>query len=183
MKTMNKLVYGIILCLSVLIVSCDGAEDEEFGTPLLYIPQATIQSGGANNNYYVDLKYSTLDDTTVVVGLYRSGLQKLEKVSVSLSVDADTLNKAISQSATNTDFALYENANLLPSDYYILPEGITLNDGVRDTWVEIKISKKQLLDIWTDPNAIYVLPVRISNPTKYTLNEKLSLVMFIFRKK
>jgi len=169
---MNRLLY--ILLAIIFITSCEKpATEEEYGTSLLYIPQAVLQSGGANNNYYVELNASASSDTNIVLGLYRSGLAPVEAVSVNVSVDSDSLNEAISS-------GLISNAVLLDPAYYQLPATLSLNAGNRSNYDYIVIHKELL---WADvqPDDMhYILPVRISNPTKYKLNEGLSLCMFVF---
>lgn len=160
------------------------AQDEEWGYSLLYIPQAVVQSGGTNNNYEVKLFASGTNDTSIVVGLYRSGLAPLESVTVDLSVDADTLASAIAYAqnpGVPASYNVYKNAKLLSSGYYTLPPSISLENGMRSNYVLLEL-KKNL--IFADPDyssKTFILPVRIKNPTKYELNPDLSLVMFIFK--
>ncbi|MCK4826593.1 DUF1735 domain-containing protein [bacterium] len=169
---MNRIFY-IVLAI-IMITSCEKpATEEEWGFSLLYIPQAVVQSGGSDNNYYVELNSSSSSDTSIVVGLYRSGLAPVEDVTVDLSVDADTLSKAITA-------GLITNAVLLDPMYYELPVTLSLEKGSRSNYDYIIIHKELL---WNDPepdNRQFILPVRISNPTLYELNEDLSLCMFVF---
>ena len=73
---------------------------------------------------------------------------------------------------------------LLPAAYYDVPGRISLNDGERESSVKLLV-KKELLA--TDPFFVegnrYILPLRITNPTRYELNSALSLTMFIFEPK
>ncbi len=163
-----------IILITFLVANCEKpAKDEEWGFSLLYIPQAVVQSGGTDNNYYVELDSTANADTTIVVGLYRSGLEPVKSVTVDLSVDADTLSEAISE-------GLIFNAVLLDPEYYQLPDKLSLSDGQRSNYDYITIHKDLL---WDDPepdDRQFILPVRISNPTRYELNEDLSLCMFVF---
>jgi hypothetical protein len=105
--------------------------------------------------------------------LYRSGLASIETVTVDVSVDADSLAEAITA-------GLISNAVLLDPSYYELPAKLSLGDGQRSNYDYIVIHKAQL---WNDPepdDRQFILPVRISNPTRYELNEDLSLCMFVF---
>ncbi len=163
-----------VISIILLITSCEeSSKEQEWGISLLYMPQAVIQSGGSNNNYYVELDSSNIADTSIVVGLYRSGLAPLESVTVDLSLDADTLAKAIAG-------GLISNAKLLDPAYYELPSSLILTSGQRNS-VDYIVIHKDLLWSDTEPDDMkFILPVRISNPTLYELNNDLSLCMFIF---
>jgi hypothetical protein len=170
--TMSKLIYVISLIL--LVTACEKpATEEEWGFSLLYIPQAILQSGGANNNYYVELNASSNPDTNIVVGLYRSGLAPVEAVRVDLSVDADALAQAISDGSIS-------NAVLLDPAYYQIPATLSLNAGKRSNFDYIVIHKDLLWNDAQPDNMQFILPLRISNPTLYELNDDLSICMFVF---
>lgn len=183
---MKKLILFAFISALLFSACKKAAKDEEFGFAKLYMPQATVQSAGLNNNYFVYIKNYKTADTTILVGLYRSGLQPLTSVNVSLSVDQDTLAKAIVQSmasGASSNLDVYKTAKLLPQAYYTMPNSIGLNDGQRESYVGLVVNKT-LLE--ADPDygvKSFILPVRISNPTKFELNPKLSLTMFIFQKK
>lgn len=183
---MKKLIL-FALVSSLLVFACKKpAKDEAFGFSLLYMPQAVLQSAGIGNNFVVTINQSNTTDTSIVVGLYRSGLEQLNAVSVDLGIDQDSLARTITlaqQPNAPANLALYQNAKLLPQSYYTLPTKLSLTDGEREAYVLLKINKA-LLE--SDPDfgvKDLILPVRISNPTSYKLNPKLSLTMFIFRKK
>jgi hypothetical protein len=78
--------FDIIIALFVVIIlsACESDKDVAWGYSKLYMPQAILQSGGINNNFVVKVNLANTTDTGVVVGLYRSGLEKLESVSVDL---------------------------------------------------------------------------------------------------
>lgn len=173
---------AILFATSCLISACSGAADEVYGEALIYMPQAVSNLTGPQNQDSV--KLSPLGgDTTILVGVYRSGLQKLSAFSVDLVVDTDTLEKAIALSASDDDYKQYANAKLLPAQYYELPAKISVKSGDRNSWTDILIKKEQLLNNWEGSSTTYILPVRIVNPTQHELNEDLSLTMFIFKKK
>ncbi|SBV97237.1 DUF1735 domain-containing protein [uncultured Dysgonomonas sp.] len=182
--TINFFKIGMIALIALLSTSCDDIDSEkEWGNALLYISQSTIQSGGTNCNYTVVVK-NIASDTTVVVGVYRSGLQELKAVEVNLSIDNDSLTQAIARSsdpAASSDFNIYKTAKLLPANYYTIPEKISIKNGNREGYADIILNRKAL---YADPFFVagnrYILPLRISNPTRYELNSKLSLTMFIF---
>lgn len=172
----------MLLSISILN-SCKADSDNEFGEALLYIPQSTVQSGGLNNNYTVGLKNSNRGDTIVVVGVYRSGLQALQAVTVDLTAALDTLDYAISRSNTDPYFSFFKSSKLLPEAYYAVPSSIGIKDGEREAWVELKINKNNLISAWDPTVEKYILPLKITNPTRYKLNNRLSTVFFVFTKK
>lgn len=183
---MKKLILFTLISSLLLFACKKPAKDEAFGFSLLYMPQAVLQSAGIGNNFVVPISHSLTADTSILVGLYRSGLEQLNAVSVDLGVDQDSLARTIilaQQSNAPSNLDVYKNAKLLPQSYYTLPSKLNLQDGQRESFVLLKINKT-LLE--SDPDfgvKNLILPVRISNPTKYALNPKLSLTMFIFRKK
>ena len=183
---MKKLIVFAFIS-SLLFFACKKpAKNETFGFSLLYMPQATLQSAGIGNNFFVTINQSNTVDTSIIVGLYRSGLEPLTAVSVNLGVDQDSLARTIilaQQPDAPASLGIYKNAKLLPQNYYTLPSKLSLNDGERESYVALKVDKTLLA---SDPDfgvKDFILPLRISNPTKYKLNAKLSLTMFIFRKK
>lgn len=175
----------LFLLLTLVFAACEEADkDIRWGYSKLYMPQAVAANGGLDNNFTVKINPDTPADTSVVVGLYRSGLEELKSVSVDLEVYPDTLAAAIAQANVPFPKAVYEiykTARLLPSEYYELPSKITLKDGMRETSVRLVIKKQKLIDDpFFMPGNRFVLPVRIANPTRYELNPALSLTMFIF---
>lgn len=174
----------LVPVLLIAAISCEEpAKDIEWGFSLLYMPQAVLQSGGTNNNYFVNIDSTENQDTLIVVGLYRSGLEPVEPVTVELSVDTDTLAYLISRASepdAPVEFEMYRNAVLLDEKYYSIPETLSLERGDRDSYDYITL-KKNLL--WTDTapgDTYFILPLRISNPTRYELNSKLSVTLFTF---
>jgi len=182
MKSIQVVIVLGLICL--LFAQCEKADkDIEWGNSLLYIPQAVLQSGGSDACFYVTLTES-INDTTIYVGLYRSGLAPIEHVKADLIVDTDTLAKVIdianSPDGGDAMYDVYRKAKLLSPEFYTIPDEIELSDGQRENSVKL-IVKKQLLMAQPDfPEYNYILPVRIVNPTRYQLNEKLSLAMLVF---
>jgi hypothetical protein len=179
--------FDLIIALFVLMFlsACESDKDVAWGYSKLYIPQAILQSGGLNNNFVVKVNLANTSDTSIVVGLYRSGLEKLESVSVDLGVNTDTLTNAIAianQTGSSSIYNIYKTASLLPATYYQLPEKIEIKNGFRESSVKLIIKRSNLNDdvFFKTVGNRYILPVYISNPTKYELNKQLSLTMFIF---
>ncbi|EGK02319.1 DUF1735 domain-containing protein [Dysgonomonas gadei] len=182
MKTVKYCILSLF-CVSLLLVSCeDNAKDEEWGISLLYMPQSVLGDGGQTANLSIGVHTSQQSDTSIVVGMYRSGLAPIEAVTANLVIASDTLASAIKLADAGDDtHKAFKNAKLLPSDYYELPDNISLSDGQRENHVFIKLNKNKLFsDSHTGP---FVLPVKLDKPTRYQLNEERSLTFFIFSKK
>ena len=64
--------------------------------------------------------------------------------------------------------------------YYELPATLSLKAGNRSNYDYIVIHKDLLWNDAEPDDMRFILPVRISNPTLYELNEDLSLCMFVF---
>lgn len=188
MKKYNKFLILFISSIVLLInVGCEEADsDKKWGNSLLYIPQAVLQSGGSNNNYVVKVDKSSTS-VNIVVGLYRSGLEKIENVAVDVVIDKDSLLTSIDMamdSKASNDYAIYKTAQLLPDSYYTLPSKMSLQDGERESYIELVLDVEKLNeDPFFIPGNRYILPIRIINPTRYELNYRLSLLMLIIEVK
>lgn len=167
------MVSFVLLCL----VSC-GTDDNEktWGETKIYMPQAAILSGGMDNNYYVPLSGSStqnyiIDEETntmkIALGVYRSGLQKLEAYSVKVFVDEDATNQTVANSVSV--------AAVLPADVYSLPDEIHVPQGEREATFFLSIDMDKLIESFENQNlARIVLVVGIKDPSRYELNEELS---------
>jgi hypothetical protein len=185
MKIRLKTGFGIFTALVLTLWSCEEpVEDQAYGISKIYMPQAGINLG-ADNNYYNELNPGG-EDTSIILGIYRSGLAALEEATVDLEIDTDTLEAALAYSETpdgsGDAYHYYRNGHLLNPDYYTLPDHITIPDGQREATVELTINKEAIYNdpAWVDD--FFILPVRISNPTRYELNEDLSLTMVIIKR-
>jgi hypothetical protein len=176
----------MVTFMTLVFLSCEKpAEDEVYGDSVIYMPQAAINEG-ADNNYYNELNAAGSEDTSITVGIYRSGLAALEEVTVDLEIDADTLEIVMAYAQTpdgsGDAYYYYRNGHLLNPDYYTLPDHITIPAGARQATVELKINKNA---IYADPAWVddyFILPLRIKNPTQYELNEDLSLTMVVIKR-
>lgn len=170
----------VVFFIPILFVACSGAADVEYGEALIYMPQSIVQSGGINNNYFIKLIPSQ-SDTIVPVGIYRGGLESLNKFSVELEVDFDSLTRAIGFADSIAQYEFYKNVEILPDNCYTLPTKIEVKEGERESWGNLIIHREKLFLIWSG-NKKYVLPIRIKNSSKYTINQELSLTMFVLEK-
>jgi hypothetical protein len=161
---------AIILCS---LCSCEEDDNEkEWGTALIYMPQAAILNGGVtNNNYPVPLNSNTSKNYVlneeqnllhITLGVYRSGLQALESYSVTIAaMDAATVEAA----------AKVANGIVLPAGVYELPDEIIVPDGQRQASFHLTVDLNQLGEEYIDRSIVLV--VAISGSSKYELNKDL----------
>lgn len=174
---LNKLPI-MLFCLiftAMIMISCEEDDNnKEWGYAKIYMPQASILNGGlSNNNYPVPLnnnastKNYKLDEANkilhVYLGVYRSGLEKLESYSVQVAVD---------NAATAAYVVGNSNRTILPSDAYTLPETVTVPNGEREITFYLTVDLSKLGADFSSKSIVLV--VGISNPNKYELNESLS---------
>jgi len=183
MKTINKLYILLVglICMTTFL-SCEEADNEkEWGISLVYMPQAAILNGGLDNNYPVPLNNNPatqnyfIDEGTntmkIVLGVYRSGLQKLQSYSVKVSVDDIATANAVKS---------ISRAVALPTDVYSLPEEVPVADGERENTFYLSVDMNKLLGKYGNYNSNkLVLAVRIKDPTRYELNEDLSTTIVV----
>lgn len=185
---MNTFKITLILLAATLVTcslsSCaDIAVGGEYGNALIYMPQAT-KNLGTDNNLNISLSASeeigTVTKTTL--GIYRSGTQSLKTATVKLGINADTLAKAVAIANSGDalpKFDIYKTAVLLDAKYYgELPRTLTIPDGGREATTQLILNDKVILADYP-VGSVLVLPVFISEPTRYELNYSLSLTMVI----
>lgn len=184
-EIMKKIVKVICLGVSAIMCSCtDPALKADYGNTYIYMPQAT-HNLGIDNNLYLDLSLSELQsgsvkNTSTTIGIYRSGIAKFEEVSVDLIVDADSLNTTIARaSEPNSKLELYKDGVLLDQKYYNdLPENLTIKEGNREETTQLILNNELLYGDYKVGQKLF-LPLRIINPTRYTLNKDLSFTMVV----
>lgn len=189
MKTMYLRQKGFVLFLissfSVLLSCSDDNISDDMKLSLLYIEQAKTSWNGTTNNYYVDIYNSNQTDTTLTIGLglYQNYKGEAEDVTVELIVDNDSLQKAIALSATDDSYKMYKTAKLLPSRYYTMPQQLSLKGGENKSEVEVLLKKSELLENahTAVQGGIYIIPLKISNPSKYRVNPTVHFVMYVLR--
>ena len=176
---MKRYFLLMLVCIVCILNSCE--KDEVFGDTLVYMPQAT-HNIGTDNNLIVDLNPSANADTSIVLGVYRSGLQELQGFSVDLMLNTDTIPKAKAialQPNAPAKYNIYKTGILLPPNYYApLPPKITVPEGERDAYIFL-VLKKSLIRSNYPSGTILLLPVQIANPTKYKLNNDYTLTMVV----
>jgi len=174
-KTFLLLLSVTALCAAA--VSC-GKDDskQQWGSALVYMPQAAMGDGANSNVYNVPLNNNALtknysmdyvtNTLNIFLGVYRSGLQPLQAFSVDVNVDEAATAEAVSNTIRGIE---------LPAEVYTLPTKVTVENGEREKVFYLSIDMAKLLEDYPlyAKNRM-VLVVGISNPTKYVLNDKLS---------
>lgn len=154
-------IFFSVLFLACGAASCRKADSEKpWGSALIYMPQANynpyvVPNGGraeqSNKNYRVDLQAGKI---RIFLGIYRAGLQELQAYMVSVSAGTAPLDGTV----------------LLPGEAYGLPSSVSCPEGKRDATFFLTVDIAYLkANAATD----FSLPVTISDPTRYALNDKL----------
>ena len=185
MKRLKRTLLAIsaLLC----IVSCDNPDlYYPYGQTYVYMPQAN-RNPGVDNNFNVEIsRAASLADqethTVVILGAYRSGLAPLESFDVGLYVDADTLSRAVMHAAepdASPQYAIYVDGVLLDNRYYSpLPDMLHIADNSRDATTHLVLNDAMLTADYPVGKSLF-LPVRLKEPSKYILNEALSMTMVV----
>jgi len=186
MKIMKKLIR-IFSILIVFLVGCnDPALEEIYGDALIYMPQAT-HNLGTDCNLYLNLsaavaKSNPSQKTQTTLGIYRSGTHAKEKVSVDMVINTDSLSAAQTYALSGqapSVYDIYKSAKLLPSELYDpLPNQLTIPEGERQATTQLVLHNSEIFDQFA-VGQILVLPVQIQNPTRYKINNSLSLTMVV----
>lgn len=170
MKQFLKNILPGMFYLAVLsLASCKSMPDIPEGSAQIYMPAALNSSylvPGSIKNYVADKATKKLH---IPLYLFRSGLQTQKHFTVDIAADDATANKLISNGTVNSS-----NAMVAPSGLYSMPASI--NGGQDSSFFEVVFDANQL-------NAylgkLLVLSVRITNPSKYQLNDKLSVLNIV----
>lgn len=168
-------------------VSCsDSAIGDEYGSTLIYMPQAT-HNLGTDNNLTLKLSKEAIaatpsKRTQTTLGIYRAGTAIKESATVDLRIDKDSLASAQQFALTGdagSKYDIYKTGVLLSKKYYDkLPETLTIPNGSREAKTQLILHNAEILTDYP-VGQILLLPVRIANPTRYTLNHSLSLTMVV----
>ena len=185
---MKKIIFVLIALAGVMSLnSCeDPALTAVYGDTLVYMPQAA-HNIGVDNNLQVTLSKSKVEAdqnhrSQTTLGIYRSSTAPKEAFSVDLVVVPDTLVKAkaiAEEEDAPEKYAMYKTAELLDEQYYEpLPEKLSVPNGDRQATTQLVFHDKELFENYSLGQKL-CLPVRIENPTKYTLNESLAFTMVV----
>lgn len=157
----------IVIFFSVLLLACGAAScqkadsERPWGSAVIYMPQASytpyaVPNGGttqqSNKNYSVD---KDAGKVRIFLGIYRAGLEELQAYMVYVSAGTVPL----------------DGTTLLPDGAYTLPSSVSCPDGKRDATFFLTVDIAYLK---ANADKDFSLPVTISDPTRYALNEKLT---------
>lgn len=182
---MKKIILALLPIFA--IVSCgDPALDADYGDTLIYMPQAA-HNIGVDNNLTLSISAAAVAEdpermTETTIGVYRSGTADKKAFSVDLVVAKDTLAMAQAIAAepdAPEKYSIYKTGVLLDEEYYEpLPAQISVPDGQRQAMTKLILHDAELVSDYA-VGQILLLPLRIENPTKYTLNTSLSMTMVV----
>lgn len=190
----NNITWLAALYVAVLTITCHGCDDDkDFGykggldLELLSIKQASALWDGAECNVKTEIKKSDTKTENfsykLNLALYQNKAAK-QNVTVDLTVDTDSLSKAVAKAAEGGVYEKYANVELLPAEYYILSAtelellaGSTLSEEV-----ELIVQSTELIALVQErkSDACFVLPLRIANSSSYGINNKTDMLMFFF---
>lgn len=177
------IVFSLVLAAGMAPVSCKKDDSKKlYGFSRIYMPQAINKSGGVNNNYpvpsgsdsstynyYLDTKSNRLN---VILGATLSGPVS-DAYSVGIKVDNDTIQQLFDSKVLDT--ALYK---LMPAAMYTIPTTLDVSQGARSGSFDLGVDIGQLKsDAYV--GKYLVLAVRLADPTKYVLNNALSVTIVI----
>ena len=189
-----KIYINLVFSLCLTVVSLSSCSDDsigaEYGNTLIYMPQATHNLGIDNNlNLTVNVDEASEDPsvkTSTTLGIYRSGTAPKETVTVDLIIDTDSLARAKALAEENPEasaYDIYRTGVLLEEQYYEqLPAQLTIPDGSREATTQLILKNTAICEDY-QKGQILLLPVRICNPTKYSLNYSLALTMVVIELK
>ncbi len=161
-----------------LTFSCKENGKEELGVQLVYMPQASMYNGGITNEYPVPLEGISIANYTlseegemkVVLGVTRSGEAKLEAYSVTVGYDPAATAAAVS--------SMGENAVAIPDGTFSVPSSVSVPAGERQATFYLTVDMAKIREEHKDfYNKKIICAVKISNPTKYELNNDLSTTL------
>lgn len=164
-----------------VITSCDDIDSEtEYGFPLIYMPQSTIFSGGANNHYPVPSGNEVNPnyvinggEINITLGVYRAGLQSLQAFNVDVYSDVDAVADLIASGTIS-------NANVLPIDTYSFPPSVSVSNGSRENTFNLTIDGDKIRNDYPSlVGTTLLVAIGIQNPSNYELNEELAVTMVV----
>ena len=174
--TTKRSIYTLMLLFVAFFIGCeDDVQDIEYGTPSIFMPQATI----SNLNYAVpsgrdSATYNfkiTGDKVNIILGVARSGKQSNEAFTVNVTANADTVGALLSSNILTP-----ANTMVLPSAIYTLPASVTVPAGANSASFYLSVDKAQLKTYAGKKLAIGVL---LKEPSKYALNNTINKVVVI----
>ncbi|MFT3855902.1 MAG: DUF5013 domain-containing protein [Ilumatobacteraceae bacterium] len=181
MRLLNKTFAAALLVCGIAISCKKSGSELSYGYNKIYMPQSINVSGGVSNNYPVPTgtdssTYNyTVDETNrkvnIILGVYLSGPSK-DAYSVEIGTNTDTIAQLI------TAGTLDASTMLLPATVYSLPTSVDVAAGAKGNTFSLSVSIDSLEE------AVYAgkklaLAVKISNPSKFTLDTAQSTTIVI----
>lgn len=190
-----KFSYSLsIIFLSMNLISCDKDDSKvEYGIPLIYMPQATYsyaantcdypvpaysdgsesQQGNAVANYTIDKSVGEGKELiNIYLGVSRSGMETFKSYSVDLTIDNDTVIKAMQK-------GMFADGILLEKNTYSIPSRISVPDGKNSAAFFLTLDKAVLSADSRYTGKKLILAVKIQNPSRYKINTALATTMII----
>lgn len=161
------------------LVSCEKSAGElDYGYDNLYIPQSLLT--GSNLNYMVPAGLDSasrnyvLDKTTnkvnIILGVLKSGTSVPQAYTVDLKSRPDTVTTILASNAIANGVMLSENA-------FTIPAKIEVASGQTGKTFFLSVDAAMLKANYAGKKAIAAFD--ITNPTKYSLNQKNNKVVVI----
>ncbi|NDV57360.1 family 16 glycosylhydrolase [Bacteroides sp. 519] len=194
MKSNIKWLAACIAAFTIGIYGCDDDKDFSYNGSLdlnlLSIKQAANLWDGAECNVITNLQKS---DDKVSNFSYNLNLVFYQNrtvgkdIAVDLKANADSLHKAIAKAPQGGVYEKYAGAELLPEEYYLLSSTeMLLPAGDKQSEnVELIVYSAELINLvqQRQSDANFVLPLCITNPSAYAVNNKTNTLMFFFQVK
>lgn len=193
----NNIKWLAVLYMAVLTIGLYGCgDDKDFGykgdlnLDLLSIKQASELWDGAECNVTTEMKKSDAKTENfsykLNLALYQNRVAT-QNVTVDLTVDTDSLSKAIARASEGGVYEKYANTELLPQAYYFLAatEIELLTGSTQSEEVEFIVYTEELISLVQErkSDAYFVLPLKIANSSAYGINNKTNVLMFFFNVK
>lgn len=169
MKQFLKNILPGMFCLAVLSLASCNKIDTPKGTAKIYMPAALSNSylvPGSIKNYVADKAAKKLH---IPLYLFRSGSQAQEQFTVDIATDDATANKLISDGTVDKTKAM-----VAPAGVYSMPA--SANGGQDSSSFEVVFDANKLNEYL---GKILVLSIRLTNPSKYQLNDNLSILNIV----
>lgn len=185
MKLIVKNKRSVFACMALctlinIMVGCqEGDGNLDYGFGYVYIPQATV-SGGLNNHYRIPSgagsdTYNFREESgklNIILGVTRSGkISNAAGFTVDVVVSSTLTQEAVSSGSI-------ANAVALPSSMYEISDKVTVNPGSNYAAFYLSVNINALMDSMYNGKNL-VLAVGISNPTKFELSEKNTVVLVV----
>lgn len=186
----NSIKWLAALCMTAMTIGFSGCDEDEKGYEgsldlnLLNLNQARELWDGAESNksWEISKKDEKLTNISykLNISLYQETIAQ-QNATVKLTVDKDSLDKAKTMVPNGGVYTKYADAILLPEEYYLISsDEISLHTGNKKSGsVSVTVYSKMLVDLVQEQkeSALFVLPLKIVEPSSYGINEKTDAMM------